>query len=198
MNDNNKIPYLGLIVCFCYFITTIGLVLTSTTVFLVLMELVTILSAPVLLVLLMTVPAEGKSHKEMAKKISIIFMASCMVLTSAAHFMNLAFIMPMMSSGINIPLYLQIGQWPSALMAIDYLGWGYFMGAAFLASSVAVARQNSLLKYTLFVCGILCLLGLVGTVTIHANFWYIAPIGYGIGSTIVCIELIVLNNSQVK
>lgn len=152
MVKNSRIPFIGIVACLWYFITTIVLILTGTSV--------------------------------------------SMILTSVAHFINLAFIMPLMKAGIDIPIYLQIGQWPSALMTIDYLGWGFFMGAAFLSSSFAVAKKNSTLKYTLFVCGILCLMGLVGTVLVHANCWYIAPLGYGIGTAIVCIELIILNKAQ--
>lgn len=193
MTKYSKIPYIRLLACACYFITTIGLVLTGTTTFIVLMGLATILSAPVLLLIFMCMPAENNPQKEIGKKLSIIFMSSCMVLTSVVHFTNIAFIMPLMKEGIDIPIYLQIGQWPSALMAVDYLGWGFFMGAAFLSSSYAVNKHNAAIKYTLFICGILCLMGLIGTVLIHADCWYIAPLGYGIGSVIICIELIVYN-----
>lgn len=194
----NKVPYIGLFACLCYFVTTIGLILTGTTVFIVLMELATVLSTPVLLVIFMCMPTENKHHKEIAKKLSSIFMSSCMILTSVAHFMNLAFIMPLMKEGFVIPTYLQIGQWPSALMTVDYLGWGFFMGAAFLSSSYAVDKNNAAIKYTLFICGVLCLIGLIGTVLINANCWYIAPMGYGIGNAIICIELIAYNKSKIK
>ena len=143
----------------------------------------------------MTMPTEDEGEKRIAKTLSVIFMSCCMILTAAAHFTNLAFIMPLMNSGVNIPIYLQIGQWPSALMVIDYLGWGFFMGASFSTSSYAVSKKNHALKDTLFVCGVLCLIGLVGTVLIHSNCWYIAPFGYGIGTVVVCIELIILNRS---
>lgn len=192
------IPYYGLIAVMCYFITTLGLILIGNTAFIVLMELSTILSAPVLLMIFIAMPTAPERNQTAAKTLSVIFMACCMVLTSAVHFLNIAFIMPLQNAGTEIPLYFQIGRWPSALMAVDYLGWGFFMGLAFLASSFAVAKEHKPLKITLSVCGILCLLGLVGTVGINENCWYIAPCGYGIGSAVICVQLILINKAGAR
>ena len=39
-------------------------------------------------------------------------------------------------------------------------------------------------------CGILCLIGFFGTIFINKNIWYVAPMGYGIGTMIVCIQML--------
>lgn len=131
MIRNNKIPYMGLIACFCYFITTFGLVMTRTTVFVILMELATVLSTPVILLIFMSVPSKNNDQSQIAKKLSVAFMTSCMILTCVAHFTNLVFIQPLMASGINIPTYFQIGQWPSALMTIDILDGDFLWAGPF-------------------------------------------------------------------
>jgi len=192
MKNIRKIPYYGLVAVMCYFISTLGLVLIGNSTFIILMELSTILSAPILLLIFIAMPTSQEHDKEIAKMLSIIFMACCMILTSIVHFTNIAFIMPLHNSGVEIPIYFQIGQWPSALMVVDYLGWGFFMGLAFLVSSLAIRKEYRLLKNTV----ILCLLGLIGTVIINDNCWYIAPFGYGIGSAVICVELIIINKSN--
>lgn len=198
MTKKNLIPYIGFIACCLYFITTAGLIVTGTSGFLVAMELATVLSTPILLLLFLAIPSGKLNGKIMGRQLSIVFMSCCMVLTSVAHFVNLAVTQPLIRSGVKVPTYFQIGQWPSVMMAVDYLGWGFFMGAAFLSASYAASSNSRIekaLKYTLFVCGILCLTGLLGTILIHENLWYIAPMGYGVGTAIFCIELIVLNKS---
>lgn len=196
MKNIRKIPYYGLVAVMCYFISTLGLVLIGNSTFIILMELSTILSAPILLLIFIAMPTSQEHDKEIAKMLSIIFMACCMILTSIVHFTNIAFIMPLHNSGVEIPIYFQIGQWPSALMVVDYLGWGFFMGLAFLVSSLAIRKEYRFLKNTVLVSGILCLLGLIGTVIINDNCWYIAPCGYGIGSAVICVELIIINKSK--
>ena len=196
MTRKNWIPYLGLIGCLAYFITTAGLVVTGAPAFLTAMELATMLSSPILLLLLTAVPAGSTKGKHTARQLSIAFMACCMALTCAAHFVNLTVTRPLIDAGVSVPLYLQIGQWPSVQMAVDYLAWGFFMGAAFLCASFAVAREDKLrraLQCTLLACGALCLLGLLGAVLLDVNLWYIAPVGYGLGTVAVCFELLAGN-----
>lgn len=191
-----KIPYYGLIADMCYFVSILGLILIGNSTFLILLEICTVLSTPLLLLIFFAIPTSQEDDKEMAKKLSVIFMSCCMLLTSMAHFTNIAFIMPLQNSGVDIPTYFQLGQRPSVLMSMDYLGWGFFLGLAFIASSVATKKEYRLLKNTLLISGILCLIGLMGAVMISANCWYIAPCGYGIGSAFICIELIIIEKRK--
>lgn len=72
-------------------------------------------------------------------------------------------------------------------MAIDYLAWGFFMGFAFLCIGIAIKNRDKterIIKITLLICGILCLIGFFGTVFVNENIWYIAPMGYGLGTMI--------------
>jgi len=117
-----------------------------------------------------------------------------------AHFVNITVTRRLLSDGYKVPDYLQIGKWPSVEMAIDYLAWGFFLGLAFLCTAFAIDKANSKmknLKYTLFVCGLLCLAGIIGVVLINENCWYLAPLGYGFGTIFICIEMIKLNRSFV-
>lgn len=94
--------------------------------------------------------------------------------------------------GVEVPAYFQIGFWPSVEMAIDYLAWGFFMGFAFLCIGIAIKNRDKterIIKTTLLICGILCLIGFFGTVFVNENIWYIAPMGYGLGTMIICIQM---------
>lgn len=93
-----------------------------------------------------------------------------------------------MSEGIDVPLYYQIGQWPSVEMAIDYLAWGFFMGLAFLCISIAKSNREETkgMQIIALIDGILCLVGFAGALCINENMWYVAPMGYGLGLLVLC------------
>lgn len=75
-------------------------------------------------------------------------------------------------------------------MTIDYLGWGLFMGLAFIFSYFYV-KSYTKIKQLFLLSGILCLIGFFGVI-INENLWYIAPFGYGIGTAIICIKLLMI------
>jgi len=106
------------------------------------------------------------------------------------HWVNIITIKPLIANGINIPEYFLIGTWPSVLMAIDYLAWGLFMGLAFIFSGFFITLSIKL-KYFLWLCGCLCLIGFLGVI-VNGNIWYVAPFGYGIGTAIMCIKILLV------
>jgi uncharacterized membrane protein YdcZ (DUF606 family) len=82
-------------------------------------------------------------------------------------------------------------------MAIDYSAWGFFTGLAFLCIGLATKNKNKLfqqIKATSLICGSLCLIGFSGTIFINENIWYIAPLGYGFGTIILCLQMLRLEN----
>lgn len=201
MNKKNIVPYVTIGMLLVYMLSVaasvLGLMVTgsSFTAAVIALELATALSTPAILLLFMVMPS-GISSNMIAKKLSVIFMACCMLLTTMVHFIQLSITTPMIISGIQVPTYLQVGYWPSVSMAVDYLAWGFFMGSAFLSSSFSIElgkRVSKALKYTLLVCAILCYTGLLGVLFINENCWYIAPMGYGLGLLIVCLEIIHIN-----
>jgi hypothetical protein len=138
-------------------------------------------------ILVIAFPDE-KEDKQFYRVMAIVCVSVCMVLTNVAHFMNIAVIRPFIENEVSVPDYFQIGKYPSALMAIDYLGWGLFMGLAFICSSRFTSLEVNLKKFIL-ICGFLCLAGFIGFM-FNVNIWYIAPIGYGIGTFVICIKLL--------
>lgn len=192
------IAYLGILASATYLIVSAAFIATSSPAFLAGMEIVTILSAPVFLLVIESLLQDCPKSKIFLKQLAIIFMSSCMILTVSAHFINLTVTGPLMDRGIDVPKYFQIGQWPSVEMAIDYLAWGFFMGLAFICSSLAISGEphTRRLKTTTFACGCLCLAGLMGPVSGKEAIWLLAVIGYGIGTPLICMEMIRLGKKS--
>lgn len=202
MNKKNIVPYVTISMLLVYIFSVaasvLGLMATgsSFTPAVIALELATALSTPAILLLFMVMPSGGANENKFAKKLSVISMSCCMLLTTMVHFVQLSITTPMITNGVQVPTYLQVGYWPSVSMAVDYLAWGFFMGSAFLSSffSIGLGKKGcKALKCTLLVCSILCYTGLLGVLFINENCWYIAPMGYGVGLLIVCLEMIYIN-----
>jgi cyanate permease len=104
-----------------------------------------------------------------------------------------------MREGIEVPLYFQIGQWPSVEMAVDYLAWGFFMGLAFICLSrplISTDKEVRGLRTVSLINGILCIAGFIGALFINENIWYLAPMGYGIGIVILCVMAIRIEKNK--
>ncbi len=190
-----NIAFSGIIICSMYFVITSLLILTSSKLWLAALELITMVSGIFMIMLVSAIPDSNLELLKKNKLLAIIFSSACMILTNAVHMVNLSVTENLLDQGIAIPDYLLIGKWPSVEMAIDYLAWGLFMGLAFLFSSIAIENEEKfrILKITLCVCGSLCFLGFFGTILINPNLWYIAPMGYGLGTLVICFELLIIN-----
>jgi cyanate permease len=83
--------------------------------------------------------------------------------------------------------------------ANDPLAWGFFMGLAFIFTSLSLAVENpkiKKIKITAMVCGCLCLLGLLGPILDITSIWFIAVAGYGIGTPVICVLLLEFIKNQ--
>lgn len=191
-----KIFITGIITCILYFISVGLFLITKTEIALTIWELMTVLSAPVVLFVLLEI-STTLAITSIYKKAMLAFMSCTCSLTGVAHIVNITVTRTLISEGLDVPTYFQIGYWPSVEMAIDYLAWGFFTGLAFLCLSIAIKDKDKIersIKITLLTCGILCLIGFFGTVFINENIWYVAPMGYGIGTMIVCIQMLRLSD----
>ena len=186
-----KISVIGVFTCILYFISVGLFLITKEEAALTIWELMTFLSAPVELLVLLEL-SNLVNATAIYKNAMLVFMACACALTSVAHIVNITVTRRLISEGINVPEYFRIGFWPSVEMAIDYLAWGFFVGLAFLCIGFATNskdKQKLMIKVTVLVCGMLCLSGFFGAIFINENLWYVAPMGYGLGSMIICIQM---------
>jgi hypothetical protein len=195
--NRKGIAYAGIVLCVIFFLVTFVVILTGLKSWLTAFEIVTMISGVFMLLLILVLPSSTTELTKPYRIVAVAFATGCMILTNLAHFVNLAVTEKLLRSGIDVPDYFQIGKQPSIEMSIDYLAWGMFMGLAFLASFMYIPKANSYknLKYTLLICGILCVLGFLG-VMINENLWYLAPLGYGVGLVVICIELLIIEKKK--
>lgn len=187
-----KVSIIGIIVCVLYFLSVGLFLITGTSLALTAWELMTVISGPVVLLVLLGF-ARHLSVSATQKNLMLVFMGCTCALTGAAHIVNITVTRKLMAEGIDVPTYFQIGQWPSVEMAVDYLAWGFFMGLAFLAISFPISdndKSKRVTKFISLICGILCLIGFCGALFINENLWYLAPMGYGIGLIVLCIRVL--------
>lgn len=186
-----KVPQIGVITCVLYFMAVIMFLITKKELALTIWEILTIIGALVLLVVLNEL-AILLNIESKYRTVMLAFISCTCALTGLAHIVNITVTRKLIADGINVPNYFRIGYWPSVEMAVDYLAWGLFMGLAFLSLGVAINRNNKLyisMKILVLICGFLCLTGFIGAVFINENLWYLAPLGYGFGSILICIRM---------
>jgi hypothetical protein len=182
-----KVTGMGLFICLTYFSTVLVQIVFHNTLTLYLVSAITMLSGLFMALLVASFPINDKAV-QLYRTMAIICVSACMILTNAVHITNIAVIMPLVDRGTPVAEVFQIGQYPSVLMGVDYLGWGLFMGLAFILSGCFIDTMTNLKKF-LMLCGCLCLSGFIG-VFFNENFWYIAPLGYGAGTAIICVKLL--------
>ena len=191
-NHRQGIPKIGIIAVVLYFFSVGAFLISKTEVALTIWELMTVISGPVVLIVLLEI-SHMLSTPDTYRRAMLAFLSCTCALTGAAHIVNITVTRRLMREGVEVPLYFQIGQWPSVEMAVDYLAWGFFMGLAFLCLSCPLTSTDKKargLRTVSLINGILCIAGFIGTIFINENIWYLAPMGYGIGLVILCVMAI--------
>jgi len=186
---NKKTMYFGIILVIIYFITVGTFISTQSPVVLTIWELLTIISGPVVLLVLLEI-ADEINITAKYKNLMLVFLGCNCTLTGLAHLINLCVTRKLMSQGMEIPTYYQIGYITSTETVADYLGWGFFMGLAFFSMAAGTSKEKSIqfYKISFIIDGILCMSGFIGALWINENLWYLAPAAYGIGIGILCIK----------
>jgi len=182
------VAILGLIVCFLYFATTVAFVATGSNPALLLFEIITMLSGVYMVFLIAALPYAQHEKSKIPRIAAVSCAAACMAITNIVHFLNITVIRPMIAGGVEVPDYLVLGLWPSAITATEYIAWGLFIALAFLLLAL-ISKPKTILKPLLCLCGCLCMVGFLG-VMINEYLWYVAPLGYGVGTVVICIALL--------
>lgn len=186
---SKRIHLVGIIAVILYFMAVGSFLISQTDIALTIWELMTVISGPIVLFVLLEL-SHRLSCSDLNRRAMQVFMGCTCALTGAAHIVNIAVTRKLIREGVEVPLYFQIGQWPSVEMAVDYLAWGLFMGLAFVCLGLPIASTDKTtrsLKIISLINGILCIIGFIGALFINENIWYLAPMGYGFGLLLLCI-----------
>lgn len=191
-----KLALLGILLCGIYFLTVVVFVATKSQTWQAIFEIITMFSAIYFVLLIISFPFAKDDNKQAYKLLAITFFAALLVLTSIVHVSSLT-LMQLIKNGTEVPDYFQLGKTPSVMSSIEYLGWGIFLGLAFLISSYGIEKNKNYkpLKDALLICAVMCFLGFFGWL-VNEYLWYIASAGYGIGTVIICIEILLFDRKM--
>jgi hypothetical protein len=195
--NRKNIAKSGILLCCVYFVIAAFFVLSGSQNRLIIFEIVTMLSGIYFVFLITNLPFSNDEKNKIYKIPTLIFVTGLMFFTTIAHLTSLT-VIKIIEKGINIPEYFQIGKIPSVITSIEYFGWGIFLGLSFLFSSFGIENtcKYKPIRITLLICAILCFLGYFSSFIIE-YLWYIASMGYGIGTVVICIEILLLEKKAI-
>jgi hypothetical protein len=146
------------------------------------MELLTLVGAPLLLLVIAAVHASASPSTKAFGSAALGFAIIAVGLTCSVHFVGLTALRQIGAVGLS---------WPSPLYALELLAWDVFFGLSLLFAA-PVLQGPSLARTTrlaLRVTGSLCLAGTVGPLTGDMRFQFIAVAGYGLLLPATCLLL---------
>ena len=155
-------------------IARFGLERPITDPVLAVMEVLTLLSAPALLIALAAVREGAAPDRRLWGTVSLGFAIIFAGLTSTVHFIELTAVRQRGGGGIA---------WPSASYAAELLAWDWFLGLALLFAAPVFAGERSdvlRVRRAFHVAGALCLLGTIGPLVGAMALQRIGIVGYAI------------------
>ena len=156
---------------------------------LAIMEMLTLLSAPLIVVMMAAIhdhaPADRKVFGLIALGFTIIFAGT----TSVVHFVELTALRQLGSAGIV---------WPSPIYAAELLAWNLFLGLALLFAAPVFEYEGSErgVRRGLFVAGALCVAGTVGPAIGSMRVQLLGLLGYAVVLPVACFMLARLFRSE--
>jgi hypothetical protein len=149
---------------------------------LAIMEALTLLSAPLLVVLMAAVHDYASAERKIYGVIALAFTILCAGATSAVHFVELTARRQMGSSGIV---------WPSSAYAVELLAWNFFLGLALLFAAPVFDGRGPARRVRdgLLLSGVLCVAGIVGPLVGNMRLQLVGVFGYAAVLPVVCLML---------
>lgn len=134
-------------------------------------EILTLLSAPILVVLMAAVHAYAAPQYKVHSLVAFAFMVAMAVLTSSVHFVELTAVRQSAIASLT---------WPSTAYALELLAWDVFLGLSllFAAPVFTTGKLESAVRVGLYVAGTLCLVGVLGPTSGDMRLQFIAVAGY--------------------
>ncbi len=146
------------------------------------MEVLTLLSAPPVVVLIAALLDQAAPERKVFAVSAMAFATLFAGTTCAVHFVELTAGRQLGSRGLV---------WPSAPYAAELLAWDVFLGLAlvFVAASLRRGGREGRARQGLLVCGSLCLAGAVGPVVNDMRLQVVGILGYAVVLPVVAFLL---------
>ena len=162
--------------------TTRGLSAPIVDPLLAIMEILTLVAAPLMLVMMAAIQGRATGNRKTVGTIAFAFMILMTGMTSAVHFVELTSMRQLGSASLV---------WPSPAYAVELLAWDVFLGLSlvFAAFTFEDSGRERRVRRGLLVCGILCLVGVVGPVVGNMRLQLVGVFAYGGVLPVVCLLL---------
>ena len=159
--------------------------------FFTLMEILLILTVPLMLVSMVAVHAYAAPADKVYSLTALIFMLLLTGITSSVHFVILTVGRQLAASGLPLVPLLLSWQWPSVAYTLDILAWDWFFALAmlFAAPVFKVGRLEKTVRLLMLVSGVVSLAGLIGVPLANMQIRDIGIIGYGVVAPLVFLLL---------
>ena len=144
------------------------------------MEALTLLSAPFVVVWLAAIQQAAPPERRVYGVVALAFGAIMAGLTSGVHFVAL-------SAGRQTGFSAL--EWPSTLYAVELLAWDVFLGLALLFAAAVFSGpgRSAAARWALAITGVLCLAGAAGPLVGDMAVQRIGIVGYGLGLPVACV-----------
>jgi SAM-dependent methyltransferase len=148
------------------------------------MEMLTLLSAPLVVILLVAIHGYAPAERKTMSLIALSFGILMAGLTSTVHFVELT--AGRQTGAVTLA-------WPSVAYAAELLAWDVFLGLALVFAGWAFGGGGwqARARWALWVTGWLCLLGTLGPAAGDMRLQRLGILGYGIGLPVTCFILAV-------
>jgi hypothetical protein len=146
------------------------------------METLTLIVAPLMLVMMAAIHGRASDERKTVSAIAFAFMILMTGTTSAVHFVELTAMRQVASASLV---------WPSPAYALELLAWDVFLGLslAFAALTFEDNGRERRVRRGLLVCGTLCLIGVLGPVVGNMRLQLVGVFAYGVLLPVVCLLL---------
>lgn len=146
---------------------------------LAIMEVLTLIAAPLLLVMMASIHARASRDRRLAGVVAVTLMTLATGITTVVHFVELTALRQLGAAGLV---------WPSAWYASELLAWDVFVGLSLIAASLALDNSDDerRVKIGLLACGLVCLAGVVGPIVGSMRLQLVGVFGYGVVLPVVC------------
>jgi hypothetical protein len=146
------------------------------------MEVLTLISAPLMVIVISAIHAYASADRKMYGLIALAFISVFVAMTSAVHFVELTAVRQRGSSGMI---------WPSPAYAVELLAWNLFLGLALLFAAPVFAGSGPErgVRRGLLISGALCVAGIVGPAVGNMRLQLVGVFGYAVVLPVVCLML---------
>jgi hypothetical protein len=155
-------------------------------------NLLILFTAVVIAVFWTIVDSSVPPGKKLFSHVSLVFIVIFVTLTSINRYVGLTVVRQSISAGVNSGLQWFLPySWPSVMLALEYLGWGFFFGLGCLSLALvfSAGKLERAISWVLVATGLLSLLATLGQVLGSSAlkfdlFTMAGVLGWGPGLTI--------------